>query len=88
MSFVTLFHPVICSALLALAVDGAISGSLQMPGTPRRGTPSGSFYTLARAYQRAGLAADAKGERAEFSRLDRLQQEQRGGPNAVGGPAK
>ena len=45
-------------------------------------------YTLARAYQRAGRAADAKRERAEFLRLERLQQEQRGGANAVGGPPK
>jgi tetratricopeptide (TPR) repeat protein len=35
-------------------------------------------YTLARAYQRAGRTADAERERAEFSRLERLQQEQRG----------
>ena len=45
-------------------------------------------YTLARAYQRAGRAADAKRERTEFLRLERLQQEQRGGANAVGGPPK
>ncbi len=45
-------------------------------------------YTLARAYQRAGRPADAKRERAEFLRLERLQQEQRGGANAVGGPPK
>jgi len=48
----------------------------------------GVRYTLARAYQRAGRAADAKRERTEFLRLDRLQQEQRGGANAVGGPPK
>jgi tetratricopeptide (TPR) repeat protein len=35
-------------------------------------------YTLARAYQRAGRSADAERERAEFTRLERLQQEQRG----------
>ena len=45
-------------------------------------------YTLARAYQRAGRVADAKRERAEFLRLERLQQEQRGGANALGGPPK
>jgi tetratricopeptide (TPR) repeat protein len=45
-------------------------------------------YTLARAYQRAGRAADARRERAAFSRLERLQQEQRGGANAVGGTPK
>jgi predicted Zn-dependent protease len=45
-------------------------------------------YALARAYQRAGRAADAKRERAAFLRLERLQQEQRGGANAPGGPPK
>ena len=35
-------------------------------------------YTLARAYQRAGRTAEAERERATFSRLERLQQEQRG----------
>ena len=45
-------------------------------------------YALARGYQRAGRTAEAKRERAEFSRLERLQQSQRGGPNAVGGPPK
>ena len=45
-------------------------------------------YALARAYQRAGRATDAKRERAAFSRLERLQQEQRGGANAVGGTPK
>jgi tetratricopeptide (TPR) repeat protein len=35
-------------------------------------------YTLARAYQRAGRSADAERERAEFTRLERLQQELRG----------
>lgn len=35
-------------------------------------------YVLARAYQRAGRTKDAVRERAEFSRLERLQQEQDG----------
>jgi len=35
-------------------------------------------YTLARAYQRAGRTADAERERATFTKLERLQQEQRG----------
>lgn len=35
-------------------------------------------YTLARAYQRAGRSADAERERATFTKLERLQQEQRG----------
>jgi predicted Zn-dependent protease len=41
-------------------------------------------FTLARAYQRAGRSSDAARERTEFTRLERLQQIQRGGPNAVG----
>ena len=44
-------------------------------------------YTLARAYQRAGRTAEANRERATFSRLEKLQQEQRGAATA-GGPPK
>ena len=39
-------------------------------------------YQLARAYQRAGRAEDAKRERAEFSRLEAIQQKKRGGAAA------
>ncbi|MEN3338392.1 MAG: hypothetical protein V7647_2068 [Acidobacteriota bacterium] len=45
-------------------------------------------YALARAYQRAGRPEDANRERAEFSRLERIQQEQRGGADAIGGVLK
>jgi len=41
-------------------------------------------FQLARAYQRAGRTADADREREEFRRLEKLQQVQRGGVNAVG----
>ena len=44
-------------------------------------------YTLARAYQRAGRTAEANRERATFSRLEKLQQEQRGAATG-GGPPK
>jgi tetratricopeptide (TPR) repeat protein len=67
-------------------VAGAIA-ELETAAKLEPNSPS-VHYTLARAYQRAGRAADAKRERAEFSRLERLQQEQRGGANAVGGPPK
>jgi tetratricopeptide (TPR) repeat protein len=46
-------------------------------------SPSAHFH-LARAYQRASRAADAKRERETFSKLEKLQQVQRGGANAVG----
>jgi tetratricopeptide (TPR) repeat protein len=41
-------------------------------------------YHLARAYQRAGRGDDAKRERAEFSRLESIQQRKRGGANTLG----
>ena len=47
-------------------------------------SPSVRFH-LARAYRRAGRTADAERERTEFRRLEKLQQIQRGGANAVGG---
>ena len=67
-------------------VPGAIA-ELEAAAKLEPASPS-VHYSLARAYQRAGRAADARRERAEFSRLERLQQEQRGGANAVGGPPK
>ncbi len=42
-------------------------------------------YALARAYARAGRKGDAARERAEFSRLDKIQRGQREGPQSVGG---
>ena len=41
-------------------------------------------YHLARAYQRAGRGDEAKRERAEFSRLEGIQQRKRGGANTLG----
>jgi hypothetical protein len=35
-------------------------------------------FHLSHAYQRAGRTDDAKRERAEFSRLEKIQQKQRG----------
>jgi predicted Zn-dependent protease len=41
-------------------------------------------YHLARAYQRAGRNDDATRERAEFSRLEGVQQRKRGGASTLG----
>ena len=64
-------------------VDGAIrellAGIKLAPESP------GLFYTLARAYQRAGRLDDAEKARAEFTRLDRLARSQRSGAQSVGG---
>jgi tetratricopeptide (TPR) repeat protein len=64
-------------------VDGAIKellvGIKLAPDSP------GLHFTLARAYQRAGRAADAARERDEFTRLDRLARTQRSGAQSVGG---
>jgi tetratricopeptide (TPR) repeat protein len=43
------------------------------------------YFTLAKAYARAGREADADKARAEFTRLDRLSRLQRSGVSAVGG---
>ena len=76
----------IAAATLVNDIAGAIT-ELETAAKLEPDSPS-VRYTLARAYQRAGRAADAKRERTEFLRLERLQQEQRGGANAVGGPPK
>jgi len=47
-------------------------------------SPSVRFH-LARAYQRAGRMVDAKRERAEFTRLEAIQQKQRGAPSGAPG---
>ena len=49
-------------------------------------SPSVRFH-LARAYQRAGRTEDANRERAEFKRLEALQQQQRGA-NVAGEPTE
>ena len=64
-------------------VPGAIA-DLEAAAVLEPSSPSVRFH-LARAYRRAGRAADAERERAEFLRLEKLQQIQRGGANAVGG---
>lgn len=43
------------------------------------------YFTLARAYARAGRDADAAKARAEFTRLDRRARQERNGASAVGG---
>jgi tetratricopeptide (TPR) repeat protein len=47
-------------------------------------SPSVRFH-LARAYQRADRTVDAKRERAEFTRLEAIQQKQRGAASGVAG---
>lgn len=42
-------------------------------------------FSLARAYARAGRAADASRERAEFLKLDKARRETRRGPPPIGG---
>lgn len=64
-------------------VAGAIS-ELEAAARLEPSSPSVRFH-LARAYRRAGRTADAERERVEFSRLEKLQQVQRGGANAAGG---
>ena len=44
-----------------------------------------THFMLARAYARAGRAADAERERAEFTRLDQMVRAMRKGQPAVGG---
>jgi tetratricopeptide (TPR) repeat protein len=45
----------------------------------------GLFFTIARAYQRAGRIEEATRARDEFTRLDRLARTQRSGAQSVGG---
>jgi tetratricopeptide (TPR) repeat protein len=47
-------------------------------------SPSVRFH-LARAYQRAGRTVDAKRERGEFTRLEAIQQKQRGAASGAAG---
>jgi tetratricopeptide (TPR) repeat protein len=42
-------------------------------------------FSLARAYRRAGRAADAEREQMEFTRLERMVRRARSGPQSVGG---
>ncbi|MGI8672795.1 MAG: tetratricopeptide repeat protein [Luteitalea sp.] len=63
-----------------VAAIAALEQSRQLePNSP------GVYFTLAKAYARAGREADAEKARAEFTRLDRLARLQRNGVTAVGG---
>lgn len=64
-------------------VPAAIA-SLEQSRTLEPNSP-GVYFTLAKAYARAGRAADAEKARDEFTRLDRLSRLQRHGQTAVGG---
>lgn len=70
-------------ALDAGDVPAAIA-SLEQSRTLEPSSPS-VYFTLAKAYARAGRDADAEQARAEFTRLDRLSRLQRHGQTAVGG---
>jgi tetratricopeptide (TPR) repeat protein len=63
-------------------VAGAIA-DLEAARALEPSSPSVRFH-LARAYQRAGRTGDAERERDEFKRLQKVQQVQRGGINAIG----
>jgi tetratricopeptide (TPR) repeat protein len=64
-------------------VDAAIP-ELEKAATLAPGSPQ-THFMLARAYSRAGRAADAERERSEFTRLDQLVRAMRNGLPAVGG---
>ena len=64
-------------------VDAAIP-ELEKAATLAPGSPQ-THFMLARAYSRAGRAADAERERSEFTRLDQLVRATRNGLPAVGG---
>lgn len=70
-------------ALEAGDVPAAIA-SLEQSRKLEPNSPS-VYFTLAKAYARAGREADAEKARAEFTRLDRLSRLQRHGQTAVGG---
>lgn len=63
--------------------SGAIA-ELEAARSIEPSSPSVRFH-LARAYQRAGRTADAKRERAEFTRLEAIQQKQRGAASGAAG---
>jgi predicted Zn-dependent protease len=71
----------------ALLETGDIEGSIRelLIGIKLAPESPGLYYTLARAYQRAGRLDDAEKARAEFTRLDKLARTQRSGAQSVGG---
>ena len=80
-------HKALGQALLETGdVDGAIAEL--KAGIALAPTSPGLHFTLARAYQRAGLLEDADRARAEFTRLDRLARTQKSGAQSVGGQVK
>lgn len=77
-------HKALGQALLETGdIEGAIR-QLEIGITLAPDSP-GLHFILARAYQRAGRAADAARAREEFTRLDRLARTQRSGAQSVGG---
>lgn len=71
----------------ALLETGDVDGSIRelLTGIKLAPESPGLYYTLARAYQRAGRMDDAEKARAEFTRLDKLARTQRSGAQSVGG---
>ena len=71
----------------ALTDTGDLEGAIKelLIGIKLAPESPGLHFNLARAYQRAGRAADAAREREEFTRLDRLARTQRSGAQSVGG---
>jgi predicted Zn-dependent protease len=71
----------------ALLETGDVDGSIRelLAGIKLAPESPGLYYTLARAYQRAGRLDDAEKARAEFTRLDKLARTQRTGAQSVGG---
>ena len=72
---------------LALLETGDVDGSIRelLAGIKLAPESPGLYYTLARAYQRAGRLDDAEKARAEFTRLEKLSRTQRTGAQSVGG---
>jgi tetratricopeptide (TPR) repeat protein len=66
---------------------GDIPGAITELETARRLEPSSPSvrFNLARAYLRAGREADAKRERGEFTRLQEIQEKQRGAASGAAG---
>jgi tetratricopeptide (TPR) repeat protein len=71
----------------ALLETGDVEGSIRelVLGIKLAPESPGLFYTIARAYQRAGRLDEAEKARAEFTRLDKLARTQRTGAQSVGG---
>ena len=70
-----------------LLETGDVSGAIEHLETGVRLAPDSPsmHFMLARAYQKAGRAAEAERERAEFLRLERLVRSKKHGSQAIGG---